>query len=129
VVFKKRHKLNRGPAAGGAYSWGYHGRYAGSQYGQGKFTCGRSTKKMKIPAEGYPGGGGSGVVWRVYSVVWFTQGRVSWGFCGSPFEGRERCFSVVGLAEASKEEKWPQPADPEVLSRTEPQTAQTAQPN
>jgi len=36
----------------------------------------------------------------------------------------EGCLSVVSPAEASKEEKWPQPADPEVQSRSELQTPQ-----
>jgi len=30
--------------------------------------------------------------------------------------GRKGCLSVLGAAEASKEEKWPQLADPEVLT-------------
>jgi len=42
---------------------------------------------------------------------------------------RERESVCVCLVEASKENKWPQLADPEVLSRTEPQTeAQTSEP-
>jgi len=48
------------------------------------------------------------------------------GIFGGEFHGgleaiEERgCLDVVGPAEASKEEKWPQLADPEVLSWTEP---------
>jgi len=49
-----------------------------------------------------------------------SRGYLEGGSTAGSVRGR-RCLSVVGLAQ---EEQLQQMADPEVLSRTEPQTAQ-----